>query len=110
MFASGARVADDIILTNVIGFDVKAWDPTYNGGVGGYVDLGYNNADYAATYTATANGLSHLGHPKSQLEATTTTPRIYDTYSTHYEAWTCRGFLRAAGVEPSIASTMAKFR
>jgi hypothetical protein len=23
----GARVADDVILTNVIGFDVKAWDP-----------------------------------------------------------------------------------
>jgi len=32
----GTRVSDDIILTNVIGFDVKAWDPN----VPGYVDLG----------------------------------------------------------------------
>ena len=24
----GTRIADDVILTNVIGFDVKAWDPT----------------------------------------------------------------------------------
>ena len=23
----GTRVADDVVLTNVIGFDVKAWDP-----------------------------------------------------------------------------------
>lgn len=26
-YTSGTRVADDVILTNVIGFDVKAWDP-----------------------------------------------------------------------------------
>jgi type II secretory pathway component PulJ len=31
------RVADDVILTNVIGFDVKAWEPAR----GEYVDLGY---------------------------------------------------------------------
>ncbi len=31
------RIADDIILTNVIGFDVKAWEPA----LGQYVDLGY---------------------------------------------------------------------
>ena len=38
----GLRVADDVILTNVIGFDVKVWDPAPNsgGGQGAYVDLG----------------------------------------------------------------------
>ena len=36
------RVADDVILTNVIGFDVKVWEPAANGGAGGYVDLGSN--------------------------------------------------------------------
>ena len=35
------RVADDVILNNVIGFDVKAWDPD----VGVYVDLGYTPTD-----------------------------------------------------------------
>jgi type II secretory pathway component PulJ len=36
----GQRVADDVVLTNVIGFDVKVWEPAANGGAGGYVDLG----------------------------------------------------------------------
>ena len=35
------RLADDVVLTNVIGFDVKVWEPAANNGVGGYVDLGY---------------------------------------------------------------------
>ena len=37
---NGARLADDVILNNVIGFDVKAWDPV----AGGYVDLGFTPA------------------------------------------------------------------
>lgn len=78
--AAGARTTDDIILTNVIGFDVKAWDPT----AGGYVDLGYNNTPCTA---ALKNGLSHWGHRKSHLNATANTGiRVYDTWSTHYEA------------------------
>ncbi len=90
--SGGSRIADDVILTNVIGFDVKAWDPTYvdplTGVTGGYVDLGYNNVAYAAAY---ANGLGHWGHPKSHLNADfngavgLTTARVYDTYSFHYE-------------------------
>jgi type II secretory pathway component PulJ len=90
---TGQRIADDVILTNVIGFDVKAWDPTYNGNVGAYVDLGYNNIEYNhANYSANsalANGLSHLGHPRSGLAGTAATAatcvRVYDTYSFHYE-------------------------
>ena len=78
----GTRVADDVILTNVIGFDVKAWDPGANSGTGAYVDLGYapGAAPAAATY------FSGLGDPRSKLDATATNPaRVYDTWSTHYE-------------------------
>ena len=60
-YSNGARIADDVILTNVIGFDVKAWDPyaqvldpnptgqgdpnaqTYVA-QGAYVDLGVDHA------------------------------------------------------------------
>ena len=41
LLTGGTRTTDDIILTNVIGFDVKAWDPKANSGQGGYIDLGY---------------------------------------------------------------------
>ena len=78
--SDGTRVADDVILTNVIGFDVKAWDPTAAvlfdsstnrivlpgdatyilpptgtlsiSGYGAYVDLGYLNTTYAAAYAS----------------------------------------------------------
>ena len=82
------RVSDNVILTNVIGFDVKAWDPT----VQAYVDLGYNNTGFTA---ANATGFGHLGAgtPKSQLYANAhstwaggpQTECVYDTFSTSYE-------------------------
>jgi len=68
--AGGPRIADDVILTNVIGFDVKAWDPAV-GLSGVYVDLAGPNA---VTF-AKANW-----QPKSQL-----TEGVYDTWPTHYE-------------------------
>jgi type II secretory pathway pseudopilin PulG len=43
----GTRLADDVVLTNVIGFDVKVWEPALNppnNNSAGYVDLGYLNA------------------------------------------------------------------
>jgi type II secretory pathway component PulJ len=83
------RVADDVILTNVIGFDVKAWDPNR----GQYVDLGYLDSDYDPTISGNGNGFAHRGTPKSRLngDAGNTsgvprTARVYDTWSTHYEA------------------------
>ena len=70
-YASGVdRVSDDVILTNVIGFDVKAWDPVQ----GAYMDLGHN-------LSAAING---LGHPGQTLAGTPTTARVYDTWSTTY--------------------------
>ena len=76
--ADGTRVADDVILTNVIGFDVKAWDPTANGGIGAYVDLGYDQSLGTPTHF---NGLG----VSTLAAATNNDPRIYDTYSTSYE-------------------------
>jgi prepilin-type N-terminal cleavage/methylation domain-containing protein len=74
---AGTRVSDDIILTNVIGFDVKAWDS----GAGAYVDLGYN------TGLATPTQFSGLGN--GPLAGTANTARVYDTYSTSHfgTAW-----------------------
>lgn len=80
---TGIRVSDDIILTNVIGFDVKAWDPTAPNGMGGlgaYVDLGYLNKPFLSS----TSRLSHLGQPNSQLVGTANYARVYDTWSTTY--------------------------
>jgi len=68
-YADGTRMAEDVILTNVIGFDVKLWDP----GSGQYVDLGANNAIL----------LSGPGDQRSQLHGGNA--RVYCTWSTHYE-------------------------
>ncbi len=68
----GSFVADDddVILNNVIGFDVKVFDPLYND----YVDLGYKPG------MSTPTSFSELGQSTSSL----TGKRIYDTWSTSY--------------------------
>ena len=83
---NGTRVADDVILTNVIGFDVKAWDPTAGyvaWGTGAYVDLGYNNEIVWSDGTVQIQSL--VDALRTGRNATNTA-RVYDTYSTHYEA------------------------
>jgi hypothetical protein len=101
----GPRVAEDVMLTNVIGFDVKAWDPgarvyQLNGvavvpgdpgyskaltdgtlvGYGAYVDLGYGHyGPYTPPLNAPTPAFYGDGNPKSRLT------RVYDTWSTHYE-------------------------
>ena len=61
------RLADDVVLTNVIGFDVKAWEPALNNGAGGYVDLGYGGigpyqlSSYAFPSGPTTPRFQHLG-------------------------------------------------
>ncbi len=71
----GFRISDDVILTNVIGFDVKAWDPT----AGAYKDLGYLDTVFGST---NANGLGHNG--QLPLQGSDTIARVYDTWSTTY--------------------------
>jgi type II secretory pathway pseudopilin PulG len=90
MASDGMRVADDIVLTNVLSFDVKVWEPAANGGAGGYVDLGYagtpfNPANVPPQGPGTPR-FDHLGAPKSGLMATAQNPaRVFDTYNFGYE-------------------------
>lgn len=77
---SNLRIADNVILTNVIGFDVKAWDPSA-GGTGQYVDMG--NPSGIGQFTG--NG-AIVGYIQSGAGyAPQSLPRVYDTWSTHYE-------------------------
>jgi hypothetical protein len=97
----GAFLGEDIILSNVIGFDIKVFDPTvpiaavaknleavlpgdpsFNptlqvDGYGGFVDLGFSR--YQAGVNSTFSGRPH---PKSKL---TLTQYVYDTWSMDYE-------------------------
>lgn len=99
----GPRVGEDVVLTNVIGFDVKVWDPAapvqmapdgeavYPGdpgfgtgpavGPGAFVDLGWGGGQFGG-----------FGEPKSGLGGRyvdgTLRPiptRVYDTWSLFYE-------------------------
>jgi hypothetical protein len=89
---TGNRAGEDIVLTNVLAFDIRVFDPraaiaaatvtavvpgdpgygtaTTTSVLGAYVDLGSGAA--ATTLMGTANAKSKL-------------TRIYDTWSTHYE-------------------------
>lgn len=73
---TGTRVSDDVILTNVIGFDVKAWDPVQ----GAYMDLGYGGIS-SSDPLADMGSLSHWGQTISGSDVTA---RVYDTWSTTY--------------------------
>jgi hypothetical protein len=105
---AGTRLGDDILMTNVLAFDVQVYDPGapvfVSGGVsleprdqgysispnppafGAYVDLGY-----APTYTATGTNPAPLFNrinPNGTMCGLPTTgnvSRIYDTWSLHYE-------------------------
>jgi type II secretory pathway pseudopilin PulG len=80
-FQNGTRLVEDVILTNVIGFDVKVWDMQ----AGRYVDLGYARASYEAYRQGQTTGFGHMGHPRSGLAASQGQARVYDTWSFHYE-------------------------
>jgi type II secretory pathway component PulJ len=75
--STGTRVADDVILNNVIGFDVKVWDPD----VGAYVDLGYTGTGrFSGTYASNNRWAVDRRTASNDLRYPT-----YDTWSTHYE-------------------------
>jgi hypothetical protein len=87
------RVSDDVVLTNVIGFDVKVWEPAANGGAGGYVDLGSNElgtqlppvhiANQKPAYVAPQNPAMYRfnngGIAESGLSGTGAAQRVYDS-------------------------------
>lgn len=74
---TGDQEGDDVVLTNVIGFDVRAFDPQAGGatGPGGYIDLASGAATPLGANPALNSGLA---------TATATQKAIYDTWSTHY--------------------------
>ena len=74
-YASGSRFTDDVIMTNVIGFDVKAWDPV----AGVYVDLGQNAG--MATLPLQGNMQAKSGLCQTPIGP----PYIYDTWTDYYE-------------------------
>lgn len=69
---TGAREGEDVVLQNVLAFDVRVFDSA-NNTVGAYVDLGAGQA---------GGPLSGSMNSKCQLSPTTPT---YDTWSMHYE-------------------------
>jgi hypothetical protein len=109
--ASPARQGQDVILTNVLAFDVRVFDPgvsvyvATNGtplvpgdpgytnspsASGAYVDLGHQtptnsllNGVFTSGSAARFNG---FGHARSGLVGSATTRRTYDTWNLGYEA------------------------
>jgi len=110
VFDGTARRGEDIVLINVLGFDVRVFDPaapirvasststavvpgddfnlpyftTAADGTGAYVDLGHN---VRSNTILSANPLfSGFGNSLSGLNGSATSRRTYCTWSTHYEA------------------------
>jgi prepilin-type N-terminal cleavage/methylation domain-containing protein len=112
IFDTTQRQGEDVILTNVLAFDVRVFDPgapvfVTSGSTalvpgdpgftaisstssGAYVDLGHGvatNSLLSAVVTGgNATKFAGFGQSKSGLQGTATTRRTYDTWSTHYEA------------------------
>jgi hypothetical protein len=106
--STNSRYGEDVVLTNVISFDVQVWDPqapvevpsTANVALGpgdpGYVIGGsasstgaFVDLNWGGTTTWASGGASNpfktQGHTKSLLNATASTEATYDTWSYHYE-------------------------
>ncbi len=106
---NSTRVGEDVVLTNVIGFDVRVFDPGAPVGVsvggdsavvpgdggfaaatiagnGAYVDLGWNKGPYGVVATSGQRPrFANLAEPMSGLRSAAG-PAIWDTWSTHYES------------------------
>jgi len=113
---SSIRVGEDVVLTNVIGFDVRVFDPGAPVGVpaggdsavvpgdsgtngfaatvaangpaanGAYVDLGWNKGPYVAV--ATSGQRPRFANLAEPMSGLRNAagPAIWDTWSTHYES------------------------
>jgi type II secretory pathway component PulJ len=103
------RGGEDAVLTNVLAFDVRVFDPGAPVNVavdvaivpgdsgfapaaqpsanGAYVDLGWNRGISNAVATSGLRPrFADLGDSRSGLQASGTVPRVWDTWSTHYES------------------------
>ena len=102
---SGSRIGEDMLMTNVLSFDVRLLDPTASerrlgvtrltpgdkdywaaslnsGSSPIYVDLGYNSSN--TTSTPANSDFSGYGMNNHKLQATKTTHRTWDTWSNSY--------------------------
>ena len=102
---SGSRIGEDVLMTNVLSFDVRLLDPTASerrlgvtrltpgdkdywaaslnsGSSPIYVDLGYNSSN--TTSTPANSDFSGYGMNTHKLQATKTTHRTWDTWSNSY--------------------------
>jgi prepilin-type N-terminal cleavage/methylation domain-containing protein len=106
--STSQRMGEDVILSNIIAFDVRVFDPaapvaaTTDGTPLVPGDPGFTNVPVAAgAYVDLGNGVTSnallagltisphfggYGQSLSQLAGSATTRRTYDTWSTHYEA------------------------
>ncbi|HBT76893.1 MAG TPA: hypothetical protein DEB39_08195 [Planctomycetaceae bacterium] len=104
----GNRFSEDIILTNVIGFDVKAWDPEQNR----FIDLGESGVTDSGTIDnpnfllstkgvyangavwgrSESGGFQHVVHGNDYKWDGSTDPElpcVYDTWTIGYERQSC---------------------
>jgi hypothetical protein len=87
------RLGDDVVLTNVIAFDVKVYDPAAvigGNAAGAYVDLNWGNASLPVSTNATfppvgATAFQGKGVNCSSSGNAALALPTYDTWSTHYE-------------------------
>lgn len=101
---TSSRIGDDVLLTNVLAFDVRVWDPVAPvvivnnvaaepgdpqwsavgtvGASGAYVDLGYN---FGGTIPSGVGQVNQTAYPAAAFPSTGNDPRVYDTFSEHYE-------------------------
>ena len=111
IFDTTQRQGEDVILTNVIAFDVRVFDPgapvfvtSGNTAIvpgdpgftntpsasGAYVDLGHGESTNSLLTSVVAGGnaakFAGFGQVRSGLQGSATTRRTYDTWSLHYEA------------------------
>ena len=108
--APSPRVGEDVVLTNVLSFDVRVFDPVApvdvvgdaavvpgdrgaTGGTGSvasgaYVDLGNGSSPGPSGVAARFSGYgdSRAGTGANGLQGSLNSRRTYDTWSTHYEA------------------------
>ncbi len=103
--SADARIGHDVLLTNVLSFDVQVWDPTAPvrvengvalepgdvgwssattiGATGAYVDLGYHNT--VGSTLSVFSDINPNARPTIAFPQNTAAARVYDTWSLHYE-------------------------
>ncbi|MBA4031137.1 MAG: hypothetical protein C0478_09655 [Planctomyces sp.] len=77
--ANGSRRGEDLLLSNVVAFDVKVWDDFANSGTGGFVDMGGpGSVLYSSTPVMAGSIDSNLNSAIGPF--TGTRNRVFDTW------------------------------